>query len=39
MSSSPIILTTTNFSTLFSEIYSVVHPGTGENNNNIGKVL
>ena len=39
MSSSPIILTTTNFSTLFSEIYSVVHPGAGENNGNIGKVL
>ena len=39
MSSSPIILTTTNFSTLFSEIYSVVHPGVGENNGNIGKVL
>ena len=39
MSSSPIILTTTNFSTLFSEIYSVVHPGAGENNSNIGKVL
>lgn len=39
MPSSPIILTTTNFSTLFSEIYSVVHPGAGENNSNIGKVL
>ena len=39
MPSSPIILTTTNFSTLFSEIYSVVHPGVGENNGNIGKVL
>lgn len=39
MPSIPIILTTTNFSTLFSEIYSVVHPGAGENNSNIGKVL
>ena len=39
MAGNPIILTTTNFSNLFSEIYSVLHPGTGENNGNVGKVL
>ena len=39
MAANPIILTTTNFSNLFSEIYSILHPGTGENNGNVGKVL
>ena len=39
MAGNPIILTTTNFSNLFSEIYSILHPGAGENNSNIGKVL
>lgn len=39
MAANPIILTTTNFSNLFSEIYSILHPGAGENNGNVGKVL
>lgn len=39
MAGNPIILTTTNFSNLFSEIYSILHPGAGENNSNVGKVL